>query len=93
MTKEMEQDKDFMKELKIKGMVDYAGHYVELKEIDKNGKIWWHWSDGALTHEGFKRDRLFNFLFFIIKIYRHNKFLIKLFLLFVLIGIVYCLIF
>lgn len=93
MSKEMEQDKDFMRELKIKGMVDGAGHYVELKEVDKEGKIWWHWNDGALTHEGFKRDRVFNFLFSMIKIYRHNKILVKFFLIGVLVGIIYCLIF
>lgn len=70
-------EKDFLRELKIKGMVDYAGHYVVMKEVDKNQKIWWIWNDGATTNEGFKRDLLFNFLFFVVNTYRKHKFLVK----------------
>ena len=72
------QDEQWFKDLKIKGMTDYAGHYVELKQVDKNQVLWFIWNDGAITREGFKRDRLFNFLFRIVSFYRHNRFLIKL---------------
>lgn len=73
----MANDKDFLRELKIKGMVDDKGHYVVMKEVDKNKKVWWIWNDGAVTNEGFKRDLLFNFLFYFVNTYRHHKFLIK----------------
>ena len=91
--KKLDLDKDFIKELKIKGMTDYAGHYVEMKEVDKNKKVWWHWNDGAITNEGFKRDKLFNFLYGIIKFYRLNKFTVKLFMFGLLIFVMYLIIF
>lgn len=93
MSKITEQDKDFMRELKIKGMVDDAGHYVEMTQVDKDKKEWWHWNDGALTHKGFKRDKLFNFLFSMIKIYKHNRFLVKCFLICIFFIIGYLIIF
>lgn len=68
---------DYRDELRIKGMIDYAGHEVVMKQVDKNKKVWWIWSDGAVTQEGFKRDRLFNILFKLVHFYRHNKTLLK----------------
>ena len=73
---------DWFETLRVKGMTDYAGHYVEMKEVDKNQKVWWYWNDGAITNEGFKRDKLFNFLYLIVKFLRFNKFLIKVFITF-----------
>lgn len=77
---------DWFETLRIKGMTDYAGHYVEMKSVDKDKKIWWYWNDGAITNEGFKRDRLFNFLYLVVKFLRFNKFLIKVFFTF---GVLY----
>lgn len=71
------KNQDWYKDLKIKNMTDFSGHYVEMKSVDNNKKVWWIWNDGAITNEGFKRDLLFNFLFFVINTYRHHKFLIK----------------
>lgn len=87
------QEQDWYKDLKIKGMVDYKGHYVEMKQVDKNQKVWWLWNDGAITNEGFKRDRLFNFLYSILKFYRLNKFIIKFFILLVIMFVLYLIIF
>lgn len=86
----MTQDKEVMEVLKIKGMVDYKGHYVVMKQIDKNKKVWWVWSDGAITNEGFKRDRLFNTLYWAINFYRENKLLLKvLSIIFVIMFLIY----
>lgn len=71
------ENEEWYKDLKIKGMTDYAGHYVEMKQVDKNQKVVWYWNDGALTYENFKRDRLFNFMFGIVKFYRLHKKLCK----------------
>ena len=78
MSKQREQNNEFFNELKVKGMTDYCGHYVEMKQIDKDGRVWWIWNDGAITNQNFKRDLLFNFLYSIIKFYRLNKLTIKL---------------
>lgn len=71
------KDKEWMEKLKIKGMVDYAGHYVIIKTVDKNKKVWWEWNDGAVTNEGFKRDRLFNTLYKMLNFYKNYKTFIK----------------
>lgn len=91
--KNQDKDKDFLNELRIKGMVDYAGHYVEMKQVDQNQKVWWHWSDGAITNEGFKRDKLFNFLYFIVKTVREHKFLIKFIAVCIILLVAYLIIF
>ena len=77
MKKDITQE-DWFKELKIKGMTDNSNHYVEMVEISKDQKEYWHGSDGAITDKGLKRDGLFNFAFSIIRFWRLNKFLIKL---------------
>lgn len=86
------EEQEWFKDLKIKGMTDYAGHYVEMKQVDKDKKILWYWNDGAITYEKFKRDRLFNFLFGIVKFYRTHKklckFMITVFYAFIIIYVI-----
>ena len=73
---------DWFKELKVKGMTDNQGHYVEMIEVTKDQKEYWHWSDGARTFKGLKREGLFNFAYSLIKFWRLNKFLIRLTIIF-----------
>jgi len=82
--KELQKEKWYM-ELKAKDMVDYEGNYVEMISVGKDGKEFLHWSDGAVTVRGFKRDRLFNNLFKIIRFWKINKFLIRLTIIFLVI--------
>ena len=79
------ENQDWYQELKIKGMTDNSGHYVEMIEISKDQKEYWHWSDGAITTKGLKRDGLFNFAFSLIRFWRLNKFLIRLTIIFLVI--------
>lgn len=82
--KQLQKEKWYM-ELKAKGMVDYEGNYVEMISVGKDGKEFLHWSDEAITVRGFKRDRLFNNLFKIIRFWKINKFLIRLTIIFLVI--------
>lgn len=84
--KDLEQEQ-WYKELKIKGMTDSKGHYVEMIEIGKDKKEYWHWCDGAITIKGLKRDGLFNFAYSLIRFWKLNKFLIKLVIIFFVITI------
>lgn len=86
MKKDIKQEK-WYQELKIKGMTDNKGHYVEMVEIGKDKKEYWHWNDGAITIKGLKRDGLFNFAYSLIKFWRLNKILIKVTIIFLLITI------
>lgn len=76
MREDLEQ-KDWYKDLKIKGMTDNAGHYVEMVSIGKDKQEYYHWNDGAITTKGFKRDVIFNFFYKLIRFWKINKFLIK----------------
>lgn len=86
MKKDIKQEK-WYQELKIKGMTDNKGHYVEMIEIGKDKKEYWHWNDGPITIKGLKRDGLFNFAYSLIKFWRLNKVLIKVTIIFLLITI------
>ena len=74
--KDIEQEK-WYQELKIKGMTDNKGHYVEMISVDKNGTEHLHWNDGAITTRDLKRDGLFNFAYSLIRFWKINKILIK----------------
>lgn len=71
------KNEQWYKELKIKGLTDYEGNYVEMISVGKDKKEYLHWSDGAITVRGFKRDRLFNTVYKLIKFWKINKILIK----------------
>lgn len=85
MSKKNIENQDWYKDLKVKGMTDNQGHYVEMIEVTKDNKEYWHWSDGAITIKGLKRDGLFNFAYSLIKFWRLNKFLIRLTIIFLVI--------
>ena len=87
--KDIEKEQWF-KDLKIKGMTDYEGNYVEMISVNKDGKEFLHWSDGAITVRGFKRDKLFNTLYKLVKFWKLNKFLIRLTIIFlIIVGLSY----
>lgn len=85
----MEKNKEKNNELKIKGLTDGAGHFVVMTEVDEKGRLWYHWNDKAITIEGFKRDKMFNLLFKIFHFYRHNKILIKTFIVILFLSLIY----
>lgn len=69
----MEKENNFMQELKIKGMVDDFGHYVEMTQVRPDKKEFWIWNDGAITSKGFKRDIIFNCVYKLIYLWRKYK--------------------
>lgn len=82
------KDEKWYKELKIKGLTDYEGNYVEMISVGKDKQEYLHWSDGAITVRGFKRDRLFNTIYKLIKFWKLNKILIKITIITLLIMLV-----
>ncbi len=62
----------------VKSTLDYEGHRLVMIEAKSDGRIVWHWSDGAITPEKFVRTPFFNFCYRLISMYRHNRIKIKL---------------